>query len=469
MSPLGSCVRTVRTTFLRQGGAVNEQLAAMIEGAGRSPEQLVRAVNRRLAAARLPTLHRTTGYKWIEGCTPRGIVRTMVADVLSEWLGDRITPADLGWTMRRTQPQVNDNPLEWGVGTALRMLRTEMGDNVERRLFLAQSGLTFAALANPWLLDPIDRVVDRIDGRRIGHTFVTDIESITAVRRRMDDAVGGGSLLSAAREDLRVSISLLTRASYSAEVGRRLFAATAEQARLVSWLCFDQGRHGLAQHYTQVALRAAHASEDRQVGANVLGFAAYQAGFSGDGVAAEAFSRAALAGGRGVLTPAVEGSLQARLGMAHARKGDLSGAATAFEAAEELLISADAEAEPAWIYWFTIGDLHGIAGESFLFARRPDTAVTHLQQAVNGTDDEFIRDKVIWLSTTATAQVLSGEVDQGQHTAQNALEIVNGDLESRRVEDVFTEFCAALRAHDAKAATDFKEHLTAHTQTPDQV
>jgi hypothetical protein len=191
----------------------------------------------------------------------------------------------------------------WGLRTTLQMLRTEMGDEVNRRFFIAQSGLSLAGIANPWLLDPVDRIVDSIDGRRIGHTTITDIESITATRRRMDDALGGGSLLSAVREDLRVSITLLTRAAYSADVGRRLYAATAEQARLASWLCFDTGRHELAQHYTQMALRAAHAAEDRQIGANVLGFGAYQAGVGGDGVAAEAFSRIALAGGRGALTP----------------------------------------------------------------------------------------------------------------------------------------------------------------------
>ncbi|MBW0011256.1 MAG: hypothetical protein JO063_14295, partial [Pseudonocardiales bacterium] len=107
----------------------------------------------------------------------------------------------------------------WGLRANLQMLRTEMGDEMERRLLLAQSGLALVGLANPWLLDPVDRVVDSIDGRRIGHGTVTDIESITAARRRMDDALGGGSLLSAVREDLRVSINLLTRASYSAEVG----------------------------------------------------------------------------------------------------------------------------------------------------------------------------------------------------------------------------------------------------------
>jgi hypothetical protein len=354
----------------------------------------------------------------------------------------------------------------WGLRTTLQILRTEMGDDVDRRFFLAQSGLTLVSIANPWLLDPVDRVIDSIDGRRIGHTTVTDIESITAARRRMDDALGGGSLLSAVREDLRVSINLLTRASYSAEVGRRLYSATAEQARLASWLCFDTGRHGLAQRYTQIALRSAHSAEDRQIGANVLGFAAYQAGASGDGVAAEPLSRIALAGGRGALTPAVEGAMHARLGMGRARLGDLSGAAASFETAEGLLTSSDREEEPDWIYWFTVGDLHGIAGESYMLANEPGVAVEHLHQAVVGTDEEFTRDRALWLSTTATAQVLNGDLEQGRHTAEGALEILSGDLGSGRVVEAFTEFCEALRTHNARDAGDFEERLAAYARQP---
>ncbi len=339
---------------------------------------------------------------------------------------------------------------------------------MDRRLFIAQSGLTLAGLANPWLLDPVDRVVDSIDGRRIGHATVTDIESITAARRRMDDALGGGCLLSAVREDLRVSINLLTRASYSAEVGRRLYSATAEQARLASWFCFDAGRHGLAQHYTQIALRAAHSAEDRQVGANVLGFAAYQAGVRGDGVAAEALSRTALAGGRGALTPAVEGAMHARLGMGRARLGDLLGAAASFDTAERLLTSSDLEDEPDWIYWFTVGDLHGIAGQAYMLANEPGTAVKHLNQAVGGTGEEFTRDRALWLSTTATAQVLNGDLEESLRTAECALEILSGDLNSGRVIEVLTEFCGALRTHNTGNAADFEERLTAYTRTHSQ-
>jgi hypothetical protein len=60
-------------------------------------------------------------------------------------------------------------------------------------------------------------------------------------------------------------------------------------------------------------------------------------------------------------------------------------------------------------------------------------------------------------------------VDQGKHTAENALEILNGPLESRRIESVLAAFCGTLRTHDARAAEDFTERLAAHTRTHSQV
>ncbi|MGH3718301.1 MAG: hypothetical protein ACRDRI_05540 [Pseudonocardiaceae bacterium] len=285
----------------------------------------------------------------------------------------------------------------------------------------------------------------------------------------MDDAVGGGSLLSAVREDVRISISLLTRASYSAEVGRRLYSAIAEQARLASWLCFDTGLHDLSQRYTQRGLRAAHCAEDRRVGANVLAFATGQAGVRGDGVAAEAFSRTALAGGRGTLTPAVEGAVHARLGEGRARSGDLPGAAASFDTAEALLTSSDRAEEPDWIYWFTVSDLHGIVGRSYLVANEPRTAIEHLDQAVDLTGEEFTRDRAVWLSTTATAQVLNGDVEESRHTAEGALDILSGGLGSTRVVEVLTEFCDVLRAHNARDAADFAERLAEYPRAHSQV
>ena len=75
-------------------------------------------------------------------------------------------------------------------------------------------------------------------------------------------------------------------------------------------------------------------------------------------------------------------------------------------------------------YWFTLGDLHGIEGRSYLLSNKPGVAVEHLQQAVAGTDAAFTRDRALWLNATATAQVLNGDLEEGRHTAENALVIL---------------------------------------------
>jgi hypothetical protein len=52
-----------------------------------------------------------------------------------------------------TQPLIVSrtmDPVEaWGLRTNLHMLRTELGDDVKRRIFVAQSGPALAGLANP--------------------------------------------------------------------------------------------------------------------------------------------------------------------------------------------------------------------------------------------------------------------------------------------------------------------------------
>lgn len=442
---------------------MNRQLASFLGEIGRSPEQLANTLNRQLTQQGLPPIHPTTPYKWIkDNSRPRGRVPDLVAATLTQWAGRQVTVADLGWERHTATPAITSSSEPWGAHTTLLELQAELGDHMERREFLTQSGLVLAGVANPWLLDPVSKVTDSAAGRRVGPSTVDDIERITAARRRMDDAIGGGTLLAAVREDLKVTVTLLGKASYSSATGTALLSAAAEQYRLASWLAFDTGQHGQAQHYTQLGLKAAHAAQDRQVGANILGFAAIQASVRGDGAAAEALARTGLAGGRGQLTPAVESSLHSRLAMARARLGDVDGVSAAVDQAEEILSQSDPDAEPDWIYWYTLADLHGGAGDAYLWANQPATAVPHLRQAAEGTPDEFARDRAIWLSVEATAHVLAGDLEQGRAVAERALEIIGGDLESGRVVSLFGDFCNAVADVDPRGGADFRDRLADH-------
>lgn len=448
---------------------MSEQLACLIREFKKTPVQLARRVNVKLANKGEPDIHPTAAYRWIKGSKPRGVIPELVAEVLSEWASRKITLRDLGWNQVTYSSSLEVIQGPWVPSEVVQILQT-IGADVDRATYLEQGGLELASLAAPWLLDPIEQLEDSIDGSRINVAVADDIDTITATRRRMDDSLGGGgNLLPALREDIKLTIKLIKSSRYDTLTGQRLLSCAAEQLRLASWLAYDTGAYGLSQHYTATALRAAHAAQDRQVGANILGFAAYQAGTRGDVVAAESLSRSALAGGRGMLTPAVEGSLHARLGMARARLGDASGASAAFAAADEFLARSEPEAEPRWIYWFTPADKDGIAGESYLAGGRTDLALAHLRSAADGTPEEFTRDKALWLSTMATAYATAGEGEQGRETAEQALTLLGTDLESERVFGVFDGFCNALRGHDQRAADDFHDRLVAHVAEGDEL
>ena len=123
-------------------------------------------------------------------------------------------------------------------------------------------------------------------GKRVDHAVVDDLERVADARRRLDDALGGGSLLPSTREDLRLVVALLKNSSYAEEVGRRLYAVAAEFGRLAGWLAFEANQPATAQRYFLAALRAAHVSGDRALGANILGFMGSQAANSSNPQAA---------------------------------------------------------------------------------------------------------------------------------------------------------------------------------------
>jgi hypothetical protein len=75
--------------------------------------------------------------------------------------------------------------------------------------------------------------------------------------------------------------------------------ALAELGQLVGWACYDTGQHRLAQRYYIVGLRAAHAADDRPLGAHILGEMAYQAAHQGRPAEAVTLIDTAVAGTRG--------------------------------------------------------------------------------------------------------------------------------------------------------------------------
>jgi hypothetical protein len=384
---------------------------------------------------------------------PREPVPSLVCLVLHQCLGEPVTPEMLGWPVARGLRYVPaDDGLRqsWdAVGAIAALGEVVDADSMERRHFMAMTGLSLTAVAHQWLLDPA-RVAASVLGTRTDHAVVDDLERVAEARRRLDDALGGGSLLPGVREDLRLVVALLKNSSYTEDVGQRLHAVAAEFARLAGWLAYDTGQPALAQRYFMAALRSAHVSGDRGVGANILGFMSVQAVNSDSPRDAVVLAESGLNGARG-FTPAVEAASCARLAHSAAVTGDTVTWQRYQDRAFDLLHRSVAENEPSWIYWFTQSDAHGIAGEALLAVDRHVDAESHLRRAVALIGPAYSRDRAFWLCKLATARVGAGSVEQGCATASEAASIIKR-LESPRSQQLLVDFRRAAQPYASSTA-----------------
>lgn len=441
--------------------ARNEALERLLARAGWSPENLGDHLNRLAAAIGLKVhVNRRYPRRWVYAekgrpapRIPRDPVPSLVCLLLARRLGEPLTPAALGWATSEVLRYVHaDDGLSrnWdALGTLAAVDEVMDADSMERRHFMAVTGLTLTAVAHRWLADPA-RVAASVTGRRTDHLVVGDLERVAEARRRLDDALGGGSLLAGVREDLRLVVALLKNSAYTGEVGRRLYAVAAEFGRLAGWLAFETMRPALAQRYFLAALRAAHLSGDRAVGANVLGFMSIQAAYSASPQDAVALAESALASGA-TLTPAVEGSLQARLACAKAGVGDIRGWERAQHRAFDLLVRSVPASEPPWISYFTEANAQANAGVALLALHRPSQAQAPLHRAVALVDQTYSRDRAQMLCLLATARVAAGAVEEGCATAGEAATAVRR-LESPRARQFLAEFRRAAEPHAGSAA-----------------
>ncbi len=458
-----------------EGSRCNVVLERLIRRAGWTPENLGDHLNRLAIKLGLKVhVNRRYPRRWVYAekdraapRIPRDPLPSLVCLLLRQRLGESVTPQALGWPADRGLLYVlADDGLHqsWDAAGAIAALGEVVdADSMERRHFMAMTGLTPTAVAHQWLLDPA-RVAASVLGTRIDHTVVDDLERVAQARRHLDDALGGGSLLPATREDLRLVVALLKNSSYNDDVGQRLHAVAAEFARLTGWLAFETNQPALAQRYFLAALRAAHTSGDRAIGANILGYMSVQAAFSDKPSDAVVLTEFALNGAR-KLTPAVEATTWARLARGAAYGGDAATWQRSQNRVFELLSQSVPENEPPWIYFFTEDHAHGIAGESLLTLGKPRQAEEHLRSALSLISPSFPRDRAQWLCRLATARLGSGSVEYTCATANEAATIIR-KLESPRTQQHLTEFRRVAEPYAGSAAVrefDAKYHELIHS------
>ncbi|HXT44601.1 MAG TPA: hypothetical protein VN748_10855 [Pseudonocardiaceae bacterium] len=439
----------------------NVVLERLLARAGWTPENLGDRLNELAAAHGLGVHgHRRTPRRWVYAEPGRAAPRVprdpwpaLVCHVLHERLGEPVILDVLGWAEAgplRYVPADHGLDQPWDTNGAMAALASVVdADAMERRHFLALTGMTLTAVAHQWLFDPA-RVAASVMGKRVDHAVVDDLERVADARRRLDDALGGGTLLPAVREDLRLVVAMLTNAAYSEEVGKRLHAVAAEFGRLAGWLADDCNQPALSQRYFMAALRAAQVSGDRALGANILGNMSVQTAQSSSPRDAITLAESALSFEK-QLTPAVAASLHGRLALGAAYAGDTTTWRRAQNRSFELLGRSVPEDEPPWIYWFNQADAEGLAGWSLLALGRPVEAEPHLRRAVATIDPAFARDRSGMLLDLANARLGAGAVERACATASEAAGIIRR-LDSPREKRLLLDFRSAAAPYARSAA-----------------
>jgi len=348
----------------------------------------------------------------------------------------------------------------WTISAAADALYELAGGSVEatRRDLVLIAGSTLTATLLAWLVADPDAAAQITAGRRVEEAAVARLEARAAALRHMDDADGGGAVLTEATSAMALTVHLIRNRSYSTANGARLYAVASDLARQRAAALFDTGGQCADSAY-ETALRAARAAGNQPLGANCLAFwasAAYNTGRPRD---AEAMATAAIAAVRHQSLPSVKAMLHCRCGRARAHLGD-SACWTDFDRADELLAQSSSRPAPDWIYWFDPAEILSARASSHLDLGQAAAAEAGFAAAQSLFDPAIIRTQALYLARQGIAQYEQGHLDQACATATRALDLTES-ISSRRTTGSLLELANRLQTCPVPQARDFRERARA--------
>ncbi|WP_137994385.1 MFS transporter [Streptomyces vilmorinianum] len=452
----------------REQRGPNEKLGTVLALAGISNAGLARRVND-LGAQRGLTLRydKTSVARWVsKGMVPQGAAPHLIAAAIGQKLGRPVPLHEIGLADADPAPEVGlAFPRDVGeaVRSATDLYRLDLagrragGGGIWQSLAGSFAVSAYATPASRWLITPADSSVERLlepadgpdaapaaDGPetgphpRVGHSDVAKLREAAEDARRWDSKYGGGDWRSSmVPECLRVDAAPLLLGSYSDEVGRALFGATAELTRLAGWMAFDTGQQEAAQRYYIQALRLARAAADVPLGGYVLASMSLQAtyrGFADEGVD---LAQAALERNRGLATARTMSFFRLVEARAHAKANDGTAAAAALKAAEGWLErSRDGDPDPTWLGFYSYDRFCADAAECYRDLKAPRQVRRFTEQALSRPTEEFVRSHGLRLVVSAVAELESGNLDAACAAGTRAVEVAGRISSARTTEYV---------------------------------
>ncbi|MEU1790945.1 MFS transporter [Streptomyces sparsogenes] len=444
----------------REPRGPNEKLGTVLALAGISNAGLARRVND-LGAQRGLTLRydKTSVARWVsKGMVPQGAAPHLIAAAIGSKLGRPVPLHEIGLADADPAPEVGlafPRDVGQAVRSATELYRLDLagrrgGGGIWQSLAGSFAVSAYATPASRWLITPADPSVAREAGdtevgggtdglpQRVGHSDVTKLREAAEDARRWDSKYGGGDWRSSmVPECLRVDAAPLLLGSYSDEVGRSLFGATAELTRLAGWMAFDTGQQEAAQRYYIQALRLARAAADVPLGGYVLASMSLQAtyrGFADEGVD---LAQAAVERNRGLATARTMSFFRLVEARAQAKAGDGPACGAALKSAEGWLErSRSGDPDPSWLDFYSHERFAADAAECYRDLRLPRQVRRFTEQALARPTEEFVRSHGLRLVVSAVAELESGNLDAACAAGTRAVEVANRISSARTTEYV---------------------------------
>ncbi|MEV6397057.1 MFS transporter [Streptomyces sp. NPDC051907] len=472
----------------REQRGPNEKLGTVLALAGISNAGLARRVND-LGAQRGLTLRydKTSVARWVsKGMVPQGAAPHLIAAAIGAKLGRPVPLHEIGLADADPAPEVGlAFPRDVGeaVKSATELYRLDLAGRragsggIWQSLAGSFAVSAYATPASRWLITPADSSVERsVDATedtpdapaRVGHSDVAKLREAAEDARRWDSKYGGGDWRSSmVPECLRVDAAPLLLGSYSDEVGRALFGATAELTRLAGWMAFDTGQQEAAQRYYIQALRLARAAADVPLGGYVLASMSLQAtyrGFADEGVD---LAQAALERNRGLATARTMSFFRLVEARAHAKASDAVAAGAALKAAEGWLErSREGDADPSWLGFYSYDRFAADAAECYRDLKAPRQVRRFTEQALSRPTEEFVRSHGLRLVVSAVAELESGNLDAACAAGTRAVEVA-GRISSARTTEYVRDLLHRLEPYgDEPRVVELRERARPLLVTP---
>ncbi|MGW3203592.1 MFS transporter [Streptomyces sp. NPDC001135] len=441
----------------REQRGPNEKLGAVLALAGISNAGLARRVND-LGAQRGLTLRydKTSVARWVsKGMVPQGAAPHLIAAAIGQKLGRPVPLHEIGLADADPAPEVGlafPRDVGQAVRSATELYRLDLAGRragtggIWQSLAGSFAVSAYATPASRWLITPADSSVARETGSaegsgapiKVGHSDVRKLREAAEDARRWDSKYGGGDWRSSmVPECLRVEAAPLLLGSYSDEVGRALFGASAELTRLAGWMAFDTGQQEAAQRYYIQALRLARAAADVPLGGYVLASMSLQATYRGFGDEGVDLAQAALERNRGLATARTMSFFRLVEARAHARAGDAQAAGAALKAAEGWLErSREGDNDPSWLGFYGYDRFAADAAECYRDLKAPRQVRRFTEQALSKPTEEFVRSHGLRLVVSAVAELESGNLDAACEQGVRAVEVAGRISSARTTEYV---------------------------------